>query len=78
MAFETLIQRSGGGLDAADCLITPNLAGFNSLRFGQAEFLIGVGEAAAQQQLEVIQKALRAPLPPGSAVPVPDTPVLIA
>ena len=78
MAIETLIQRSGGGLDAADCLITPNLAGFNSLRFGQADFLIGVGEAAARQQLDTIQRALRAPLPQDSAVPVPDTPVWIA
>jgi NTE family protein len=78
MALETLIQRSGGGLDAADCLITPNLAGFNSLRFGQAEYLIGVGEAAARQQLDTILSALRAPLPQDSAVPVPDTPVWIA
>jgi len=78
MAIETLIQRSGGGLDAADCLITPNLAGFNSLRFGQAEFLIGVGEAAARQQLEIIRKALGVPLLQDFAVPVPDTPVLIA
>ena len=78
MAIETLIQRSGGGLDAADCLITPNLAGFNSLRFGQADFLIGVGEAAARQQLDTIQRALCAPLPHDSAVPVPDTPVWIA
>jgi NTE family protein len=78
MALETLIQRSGGGLDAADCLITPNLAGFNSLRFGQAEYLIGVGEVAARQQLDTILNALRAPLPPDSVQPVPDTPVWIA
>jgi NTE family protein len=78
MAFETLIQRSGGGLDAADCLITPNLAGFNSLRFGQAEYLIGVGEVAARQQLGTIQNALRAPLPHDSTLPVPDNPVWIA
>jgi NTE family protein len=77
MALETLIQRSGGGLDAADCLITPSLAGFNSLRFGQAEYLIGVGEVAARQQLDTILKALRAPLPQDLAVPVPDTPVWI-
>ena len=78
MALETLIQRSGGGLDAADCLITPSLAGFNSLRFGQAEYLIGVGEVAARQQLDTILKALRAPLPQDSALPVFDTPVWIA
>jgi NTE family protein len=78
MAFETLIQRSGGGLDAADCLITPNLAGFNSLRFGQAEYLIGVGEAAAQQQLDTILNALRVPLLHDPGLLVPDTPVWIA
>ena len=78
MALETLIQRSGGGLDAADCLITPNLAGFNSLRFGQAEYLIRVGEVAARQQLDTILGALRAPFLPDSALPVPDTPVWIA
>jgi hypothetical protein len=77
MALETLIQRSGGGLDAADCLITPNLAGFNSLRFGQADYLIGVGEAAARQQLETIRAALRDSTPPDFAQPVPDTPVWI-
>jgi NTE family protein len=78
MAIETLIQRSGGGLDAADCLIMPNLAGFNSLRFGQAEYLILVGEAAARQQLETIRKALCDPPPPVPVELVPDIPVLIA
>lgn len=78
MALETLIQRSGGGLDAADCLITPNLAGFNSLRFGQAEYLIGVGEYAARQQLDAILNVLRAPLAHDSAPPAPGTPVWIA
>ena len=45
MALETLIQRSGGGLESADCLIQPALAGFNSLNFGRAQFLIEHGEA---------------------------------
>jgi NTE family protein len=80
MALETLIQRSGGGLDAVDCLIQPTLAGFNSLAFNRAANLIEHGEAAARQQQDTIQAALREPpehrLAPRS--PVPDTPVSIA
>ncbi len=80
MALETLIQRSGGGLDAVDCLIQPALAGFNSLSFSQASYLIERGETAARQQLDAILAALGAPsglrLPQPS--PVPDTPEPIA
>jgi NTE family protein len=80
MALETLIQRSGGGLESADCLIQPTLAGFNSLDFGRAAFLIERGEAAARQQQDAILAALGEPsglrLPPPS--PVPDTPAPIA
>jgi NTE family protein len=79
MALETLIQRSGGGLESADCLIQPTLAGFNSLTFGRAAFLIERGEAAAQQQQETLLAALSEPsglrLPPPS--PVPGTPAPI-
>jgi len=73
MALETLIQRSGGGIDAVDCLIQPTLAGFNSLMFNRAAYLIERGEAAARQQQDAILAALRAP-----AVCPPDTPVPIA
>jgi NTE family protein len=80
MALETLIQRSGGGLESADCLIQPTLAGFNSLTFGRAAYLIERGEAAARQQQEAIHAALGVPsgchLPP--PLPVPDTAVPIA
>jgi NTE family protein len=61
MALETLIQRSGGGLDAVDCLIQPTLAGFNSLMFNRAAYLIECGEAAARQQQDAILAALCAP-----------------
>jgi NTE family protein len=73
MALETLIQRSGGGLGAVDCLIQPTLAGFNSLVFNRAAYLIECGEAAARQQQDAILAALRA-----LAVCLPDTPVPIA
>ena len=78
MALETLIQRSGGGLDAVDCLIQPTLAGFNSLAFNRAAYLIERGEAAARQRQDAILTALSAPSDPHPiAPPVPDTPVPI-
>ena len=79
LALETMIERSGGGLDYVDCLIQPQLAGFNSLVFSQGEFLIERGEVAARQQQNAILAALneaprlQIPLPP-----VPGTPVQIA
>ena len=80
MALETLVQRSGGGLDQVDCLIQPQLAGFNSLVFSRAAHLIERGESAAQQQQSAILAALHeaphlhSPLP----APAPGTPVQIA
>ncbi len=80
MALETLIQRSGGGLDYVDCLIQPQLAGFNSLVFSRAAYLIERGESAALQQRSAILAALNEaphhhlPLPKS----LPDTPVQIA
>lgn len=67
MALETLIQRSGGGPDSVDCLIRPALAGFNSLDFGRAAYLIERGDAAARQQQDAILAALSAP--PGFRLP---------
>jgi NTE family protein len=79
MALETLIERSGGGLDAVDCLIQPALAGFNSLVFSRAAYLIERGEAAARQRQDTILAALRVSSEPcSSPPPVPDTPVAIA
>ncbi|NTU63514.1 MAG: hypothetical protein HGB05_08945, partial [Chloroflexi bacterium] len=80
MAIETLIQRSGGGLESADCLIQPALAGFNSLNFGRAQFLIEHGELAAQQQRDAILAALneRLDFHLPRLSPVPDTPVVSA
>jgi NTE family protein len=74
MALETLIQRSGGGLDAVDCLIQPTLAGFNSLMFNRAAHLIERGEAAALQRQDAILAALGAP----AEFHRHDTPVPIA
>ena len=79
MALETLIQRSGGGLESVDCLIQPALAGFNSLTFGRAAYLIEQGESAARQQQNTILAALnKLPTPRlPSLPPASDTPVRI-
>lgn len=80
MALETLIQRSGGGLESVDYLVQPVLAGFNSLNFGRAAYLIERGETAARQHWTAIVAALDEP--PSVPVPVsssvPDAPAPIA
>jgi NTE family protein len=79
LALETLIQRSGGGLDAVDCLIQPALAGFNSLLFNRPAYLIERGEAAARQQQAAILAALREPAESRPVLQSAlDTPVPIA
>jgi NTE family protein len=57
-ALENLVRRSGGGLENADCVITPKLAGDLYLSFGKYKELISEGEAAAEAQLPIIRAAL--------------------
>jgi NTE family protein len=57
-ALEILVQRSGGGIASADCLITPRLAGKPLLRFSAGEQLYQLGIAAAEEKLEEVQTAL--------------------
>jgi NTE family protein len=57
-ALETLVQRAGGGLEAADCLISPNLSGFSYVKFSQRKDLIARGIQAAEQQLSLIQSVI--------------------
>ncbi len=59
-ALETLIRRSGGGVESADCVITPELAGSLYLSFGTYAKLIAKGEAAAEQTLPKIRALLQA------------------
>lgn len=65
MALETLVECSGGGLSSVDCLIRPELAGFNSLRFSQQEHLIEQGARAAKAQLDKIRAGLAEREPAG-------------
>lgn len=57
-AIETLVERSGGGLDAVDCLIRPDLAGYTYFDFNQFEDLVARGRAAAQARLAEVRAAV--------------------
>ncbi len=57
-SIERLIRASGGGLEAVDCLISPDLEGMSYLRFSQAQEMIARGERAAQEKLDEIRAAL--------------------
>lgn len=57
-ALEILVERAGGGIDQADCLITPNLSGKTYLRFSQRETFFRLGQQAAEAKLDQIRSAL--------------------
>ncbi len=65
LALETLVEHSGGGLSRVDCLIRPDLAGFNSLHFSRREYLLEQGERAASAQLAKIHADLAEMEPAG-------------
>jgi NTE family protein len=58
-ALETLVQRSGGGLDVVDCLIKPELAGVSYFDFSQFDELVDRGRRAAEAQLDTIRAGLQ-------------------
>ncbi|GAB4530211.1 MAG: patatin family protein [Anaerolineales bacterium] len=49
--IERMVQNAGGGIQKADCLISPALAGKTYLRFSQADRLYQAGREAAQAAL---------------------------
>lgn len=57
-ALENLVRRSGGGLEGADCLISPELAGEVYLSFGKSGEFIALGERATDARLPEIREAL--------------------
>lgn len=57
-ALETLIRRSSGELDSADCLIVPELAGATYFNFGKRDEMIALGMRAAEAKLPLIRSAL--------------------
>jgi NTE family protein len=59
-AVETMVRRAGGGVDAADCLISPDLVGQSYVRMSKKLDLITRGEIATQAQIECFRRALQA------------------
>jgi NTE family protein len=59
-ALEILVERSGGGLQTADFVITPALAGMSYLRFHQSAELVTRGERAAEAALPGLREKLLA------------------
>jgi NTE family protein len=55
-ALESLVQRAGGGVDAADCRITAVLGGETYLRFSRRQALFDQGYAAASAALDQIRR----------------------
>lgn len=53
-ALEILIENAGKGIEQADCLISPDLAGDTYLRFSRRERLFSVGQQAAKDKLPEI------------------------
>jgi NTE family protein len=57
-ALEILIERAGGGIDQADCLIVPQLAGKTYFRFSKRNELYDLGINAAREKIPAIKIAL--------------------
>lgn len=59
--LENYVRRSGGGLDAVDCLISPDLARASYFRFDRRseQMAMTMGVRAAEAQLQQIWAALR-------------------
>ena len=57
-AFEIVLRHSGGGLESADCLISPAIGGYTYLRFSKRDELIELGRQAAETKIGEIKKAL--------------------
>jgi NTE family protein len=57
-AIEILVERAGGGIDQADCMIVPNLAGKTYLRFSKREEFFRIGQEAASLQIPRIRADL--------------------
>ena len=58
-ALEHLLRRSGGGLAAVDCLISPELQGISYVRFARSVEAAARGARAAEAQLPAMRAALR-------------------
>lgn len=60
-ALEILLQRAGGGISQADCLVQPRLQGASYLRFSLADRLFECGAHAMQEKIPQIRQDLNLP-----------------
>jgi NTE family protein len=68
VAIEILLQRAGGGIDDADILITPDLAGASYVRFSRREWFYKQGKIAATDALDTIRAKLHTTIPETSVL----------
>jgi NTE family protein len=57
-ALETMLERAGGGIEQADCLISPNLCGKTYFRFSKYQEMYQLGRDATLDKLFMIRRAL--------------------
>ena len=57
-AFEIVLRHAGGGMESADCLISPDIGGFTYLRFAKRTELIELGRQAAESNISKIRQAI--------------------
>jgi NTE family protein len=57
-SLEILVERAGGGIEMADCLIRPQLSGKTYSRFAKTEELIALGKEAVRIKIADIGRAL--------------------
>ncbi len=56
-AIEIMVEHAGGGLESADCLISPKLSGLSYFQFACKE-LIEIGARAMEDRLPMVREAL--------------------
>jgi NTE family protein len=59
-AIEIMVENAGSGVEQADCLIAPQLAGTTYVRFSKWEEFYRLGRQAAEVKLPAILKAIDA------------------
>ncbi len=57
-SLEILLERAGGGIDEADCLISPQLSGQTYVRLSKRQTLYDLGRKATLEKLDCIKLAL--------------------
>ena len=67
-ALEIILERSGNGIEEADCLIRPDLGGKTYLRFSKRKELYMLGRLAVQEKLDGIIQDLGLDSPAGMTV----------